>query len=61
MMKQKISTKSRSTLSLNLNTDIGGENHWEIYLHCIVANIQKFEWHKIHQVLAANEWGARHG
>ena len=46
-------------VSLNLNAGIGGENHWQIHLHCIVANSQKCEWRKIRQAVAANEGGRR--
>lgn len=46
-------------VSLNLNADIGGENHWQIHLHCIVANIQECEWRKIRQALSTNGGGRR--
>jgi hypothetical protein len=46
-------------VSLNLNAGTGGENHWQIHLHCIVANIKNREWDKIRQALAANGGGRR--
>ena len=46
-------------VSLNVMAGIGGEDHWQIHLHCIVANIQKCEWRKIRQALSTNGGGRR--